>query len=197
VSGDLTEPHLGLSTEDRQELQLNIKAIIHSAADVKFDRRLSEAFNINVEGTRNMLELATACKKLDVFLHVSTAYANCIKPHMEDRIYTEDEDMAKISAFTLSKMQEMESKPGFDQKKYLGKWPNTYCFTKVLQVSYESNYITLCLQGVAEQLVWKYSNCFPIAVVRPSIIVGAIRDPIPGWLEGFNGPTGKALQHTL
>jgi len=28
--------------------------------------------------------------------------------------------------------------------------------------------------------------------VRPSIIVAAINDPVPGWVEGFNGPIGKA-----
>jgi len=98
---------------------------------VKFDRKLSEAFSINVDGTRNVLELAKKCSKLQVFLHVSTAYVHCIHPHIEERIYIDDEQLAQGATATLADMQEMENAKGFDQQKFLGKWPNTYCFTKV------------------------------------------------------------------
>jgi len=131
VAGDLTSPGLGLSADDEAELKENIQVVLHSAADVKFDRKLSEAFAINVEGTRHVLELASAAKQLSVFLHVSTAYAHCNRKHMDDRIFTEESELAAATSFTLAGVQEMEEKPGFNRQKYLGTWPNTYCYTKV------------------------------------------------------------------
>jgi fatty acyl-CoA reductase len=41
--------------------------------------------------------------------------------------------------------------------------------------------------------VSKYSSSFAVAVVRPSVIVGAWRDPLPGWVEGFSGVTGETV----
>jgi long-chain acyl-CoA synthetase len=51
-----------------------VRAIVHSAADVAFDRPLDEAREINVGGARRMVELAQQCPNLDRFVHVSTAY---------------------------------------------------------------------------------------------------------------------------
>ncbi len=44
---------------------------------------------------------------------------------------------------------------------------------------------------MAEQTVQEYSDSIPIAVVRPSIIIGAIKDPVPGWAEGLHGMNGE------
>ena len=30
----------------------------------------------------------------------------------------------------------------------------------------------------------------PIVIIRPSIVVAAWKEPLPGWLENLNGPTG-------
>ena len=34
-------------------------------------------------------------------------------------------------------------------------------------------------------------GCLPIVVIRPSIVVAAWREPLPGWLDNLNGPTGS------
>ena len=31
----------------------------------------------------------------------------------------------------------------------------------------------------------------PLAIVRPSIVTAARQEPIPGWVDNLNGPTGK------
>jgi long-chain acyl-CoA synthetase len=51
-----------------------VRTIIHSAADVAFDRPLEEARAINVGGAGKMLALARECPNLQRFVHVSTAY---------------------------------------------------------------------------------------------------------------------------
>ena len=30
----------------------------------------------------------------------------------------------------------------------------------------------------------------PLVIIRPSIVVGAWQEPVPGWIDNFNGPTG-------
>ena len=77
VSGDLTQEHLGMSPEDRYKVTENVQVILNSAASINFDDPLHKALNINYHGSQRMLQLAKECKHLEVFSHISTAYANC------------------------------------------------------------------------------------------------------------------------
>jgi len=73
-AADLTQPGLGLGAGRREEIGAHVSEIIHAAASVSFTLPLEEARSINVEGTRQMLELAAECSTLTRFAHVSTAY---------------------------------------------------------------------------------------------------------------------------
>jgi thioester reductase-like protein len=73
VAGDLTAPRLGLG-ERHDRLAAQVGAVIHSAASVSFDLPLDEARGINVEGTRRVLEFASAVPGLERLTYVSTAY---------------------------------------------------------------------------------------------------------------------------
>jgi alcohol-forming fatty acyl-CoA reductase len=43
---------------------------------------------------------------------------------------------------------------------------------------------------LAEQVAYDYRDKIPIVVMRPSIIMNAVNEPIPGWVEGIsNGIT--------
>jgi thioester reductase-like protein len=76
-AGELTAPLLGLDRGRFERLACEVDTIIHSAASVSFALPLSEAREINVEGTRHMLEfasLARECGGLERYGHISTAY---------------------------------------------------------------------------------------------------------------------------
>jgi thioester reductase-like protein len=73
LAGDVTAPRLGLGDRWAQ-LAGRVGSIVHGAASVAFDLSLDESRRINVEGTRQMLELARACPRLERFTYVSTAY---------------------------------------------------------------------------------------------------------------------------
>jgi thioester reductase-like protein len=76
-AADLTAPGLGLSAITRDRLAGSIGAVVHCAASISFDLELDDARRINVEGTREVLELAEEAAEhgsLDRFVHVSTAY---------------------------------------------------------------------------------------------------------------------------
>ncbi len=73
VSADLTAETLDVDVSE-------VRAIIHSAADVSFDRPLEEARAINVNGPRLMVELGRRAPRLERFVHVSTAYVGGTRP---------------------------------------------------------------------------------------------------------------------
>jgi long-chain acyl-CoA synthetase len=77
VAADLESPGLGLSEATRDELTASIGAVVHCAASVSFSLELEDARRINVEGTREILQLAKEARdygRLDRVVHVSTAY---------------------------------------------------------------------------------------------------------------------------
>lgn len=74
--GDITEPGLGLSAEDRGWVARHCDMVLHNAASLEFEATSGEdgePWRSNLGGTRNMLEL---CRETGIadFHHVSTAY---------------------------------------------------------------------------------------------------------------------------
>jgi len=51
---------------------------------------------LNVLATQKMLALAHRMKHLEVFLHVSTAYANCDRELIEEVVYTPPVDYRRL-----------------------------------------------------------------------------------------------------
>jgi thioester reductase-like protein len=77
VAAELTEPGLGLGERRSRELADEVSTIVHSAASVSFTLPLQEAREINLDGTRRMLEFAQLAQErggLERYGHVSTAY---------------------------------------------------------------------------------------------------------------------------
>ena len=70
VDGDITSSHLGLSDEDYSALGNSINTVIHSAALVKHYGIYQEFKEINVNGTKNMVEFAKEFHAK--LLHIST-----------------------------------------------------------------------------------------------------------------------------
>jgi len=72
--GDIVDMHLGLSGEEYRKLASEVTHIFHLAAIsyMGVDRRTLE--RVNVDGTRNVLELARDAKKLVRLCHVSTVH---------------------------------------------------------------------------------------------------------------------------
>lgn len=73
VSGDISQPHLGLAEEERVRLQQEVDIVINSAAVVSFDAPLTEALELNIRGAQRVAEFAAGCDRA-VLMHVSTAY---------------------------------------------------------------------------------------------------------------------------
>lgn len=174
VPGDCSITGLGLSIIDRQRLISKINIIFHVAATVNFNEQIKLAYRINVNGTRDVLNLAREIINLQSLIHVSTAYANCPKKEINEKIYDHPLRFSDMEAI-LEKMTKEES--DLCTAKILGEWPNTYTFTKAL----------------AESLIKSRSNGLPIGIFRPSIIISTYREPMAGWIDNIYGPTGVAV----
>jgi len=76
LTGDIVDMHLGLSGDEYQKLCDEVTDIFHLAAISYLGVPKETAWRVNVDGTRNVLELATDCQKLRRFNHFSTCYVS-------------------------------------------------------------------------------------------------------------------------
>jgi nucleoside-diphosphate-sugar epimerase len=74
LKGDITCPHLGLDDHTYAELTQSITEIIHCAAETRFGALLECARRTNTAGTREILDLALACPRLQKVAYISTVY---------------------------------------------------------------------------------------------------------------------------
>ncbi|XP_067626555.1 putative fatty acyl-CoA reductase CG8306 [Eurosta solidaginis] len=171
IEGDVGQDHLGISETERQVLINNVHVVFHSAATLDFFQSLKETTNINLLGTRRVVELCKQLTKLEALVHVSSAYVNSYITEVEEKLYPAPDDPEKVIqlAETLSDEALKELEP-----KLLKDHPNTYTFTKHL----------------AEHEVAKEASRFPCGIVRPSMITAAWKQPLPGWTVSKNGPQG-------
>lgn len=132
----------------------------------------------NVKATKWVLDLCKEIKNLEVFVHVSTAYAYCQKSLSGEVIYP-----MKVDVDEILKASESMDNEAFEAKysKYLEDRPNTYTFTKAL----------------AEQYIKNHGTGLTIGIARPSIITATWKEPLPGWGDTINGPSGACLLGSL
>jgi fatty acyl-CoA reductase len=102
---------------------------------------------------------------------VSTAYCNCDRTDVDELIYPAPHCPEQIISCTswMDNGLVEELTP-----KLIANRPNTYTFTKAL----------------AESMLQTESGSLPVAIVRPSIVLSSFREPIAGWVDNWNGPTG-------
>ncbi|XP_076257201.1 putative fatty acyl-CoA reductase CG5065 isoform X1 [Rhynchophorus ferrugineus] len=175
LTGDVSMPNLGLTDQDLRYLLENVDIVFHSAATVKFNEKLKDAVMLNTLATKHLLEICSQMKKLKSFVHISTAFSNADRKTIEEKVYTPNYNADTIIYLIQNLPEEfIES----ISEILLGEHPNTYTFTKVL----------------AEQIVLNYSNLVPVAIVRPSIITAAWKEPYPGWVDNISGITGILME---
>lgn len=169
VSGDATIKDLALSPEIKQRIFKEVTVVFNAAANVKFSLTLKDAITINTGGTTNVLNFVKQIQHLEVFVHVSTAYSQSKYRVLEEKSYPtsiEPEIMMQIASNLPEDIVEL-IKP-----KVLGELPNTYTYSKSL----------------SELMV--HRSGLPAGIARPSIVGPSYKEPLAGWVDNMNGPTG-------
>uniref|UniRef100_A0A669R1Q8 Fatty acyl-CoA reductase n=1 Tax=Phasianus colchicus TaxID=9054 RepID=A0A669R1Q8_PHACC len=171
ITSELTQPELDLSNPVKEKLIECINIIFHCAATVRFNETLRDAVQLNVLSTKQLLSLAQQMTNLEVFMHVSTAYAYCNRKHIEEIVYPPPVDPKKL----MDSLEWMDDSLVNDiTPKLIGDRPNTYTYTKAL----------------AEYVVQQEGARLNTAIIRPSIVGASWKEPFPGWIDNFNGPSG-------
>uniref|UniRef100_A0AAA9TSB4 Fatty acyl-CoA reductase n=1 Tax=Bos taurus TaxID=9913 RepID=A0AAA9TSB4_BOVIN len=171
INSELTQPKLALSEEDKEIIIDSTNIIFHCAATVRFNENLRDAVQLNVIATRQLILLAQQMKNLEVFMHVSTAYAYCNRKHIDEVVYPPPVDPKKL----IDSLEWMDDGLVNDiTPKLIGDRPNTYIYTKAL----------------AEYVVQQEGAKLNVVIVRPSIVGASWKEPFPGWIDNFNGPSG-------
>ena len=155
IKGELDLDNLGLQNDDKDILIKETDIIIHNAANVKFNERVNVLLRINVLGTKKLLDLACQCKKLESFMYVSTAFSHCYKLELEERLFPSPVDLKMVYNLIEADTNVENGLSPEAVKILLGKYPNTYTFTK----------------SIAEDIIRQYSekNTFACGIFRPSI----------------------------
>lgn len=171
IAGDCSLPGLGLSVSSRNALINEVNIIFHGAATVRFDEHIRVAMNINVSGTKELLNLARKITNLKVMAHVSTAYSNCNRLYVEEKFYDPIKNYEDVLELISSKNdQELQDMT----PEIIGDLPNTYAFTKSL----------------AEDVIRREAQDLPILVFRPTVVIATYREPVRAWIDNVYGPTG-------
>ena len=76
VTGDITQPGLGIGESDARRLRQSLTGCYHLAAVYDLAVKREIGMRINVEGTRNVVEFLQGAPKLARFDYVSTAYVS-------------------------------------------------------------------------------------------------------------------------
>ncbi|KAL8568138.1 hypothetical protein ACOMHN_027661 [Nucella lapillus] len=171
VCGDILEPNFGMSAEDQHRVCENTSVVFHSAATIKFDEELKLSVQMNVVGVRHLSKLCRRMSQLQSLVHVSTAYANCDREQVAEQVYDPPLHPCKL----IDAMEWMDSETVEAlTRKLIGSRPNTYTYTKAM----------------GETLLLEETKGLPVAIVRPSIVGASWEEPLPGWVDNLNGPTG-------
>ncbi|KAH8310247.1 hypothetical protein KR044_000233, partial [Drosophila immigrans] len=171
IAGDCQMPDLGISSADRKLLADEAQILLHLAATVSFDERLHVALDINTRGTQLIVQLAKEMRHLEALVHVSTAYSNCVLKHIGESFYPNNLPCTFDKALELRQLLSSELLDKLTPA-LLGKYPNTYTFTKAL----------------AEQVVQREGADLPVCIFRPAMILTAYKEPTPGWVDNLLGP---------
>ncbi|CAF4887390.1 unnamed protein product [Pieris macdunnoughi] len=174
IPADCEAPGLGLSIHHRQTIVEKVHVIFHSAATVKFDEHLRAALVTNVQAPLYLLQLAREMKGLKVFMHISTAYSNSHLSSIEEKFYPIEADCLHLQQM-IDKLTDNQINDALPQ--ILGKWPNTYTFTKAL----------------TEKELRKSCAGVPLGIFRPAIVTSTVKEPLKCWLDNMYGPTGVAV----
>ncbi|KAI9107734.1 hypothetical protein K1719_021397 [Acacia pycnantha] len=194
VAGDVSVANLRIENENLEKMWEEIDIIANFAGNTNFDERFDTAMEINTMGALHVLNFAKSCRRIQVFLHVSTAYV-CGEPKEGEVIREEpfrmgqtlngaskvlDIDAEKSlmqttieqlrSQYTDNDMAITSVMKDFGIKRAnLYGWPNTYVFTKAM----------------GEMLLSHFKNEIPLIIIRPTMITSTYKEPFPGWIEGL------------
>ncbi len=196
VRGDSSMSRMGMNDKDYVHLSSEIDYVVNSAASTDFMNRLDRAIETNTISVKNIVKFISGSQRARL-LHISTCYVNETgtgdvnedfyeqPAHASKRLpYKADGrvDLNKVLAqleHIVNEKRALHSrdpvaleaslvKAGWDFARAHG-WYNVYTFTKWL----------------GENVLRDAAGSIHATILRPSIVESCLREPSPGWIEGW------------
>ncbi|KAB2631473.1 fatty acyl-CoA reductase 2 [Pyrus ussuriensis x Pyrus communis] len=194
VVGNACESDLGIEDDVASLISKEVDVIVNCAANTTFHERYDVGIDINTKGPCHLMAFAKKCKKLKLFLQVSTAYVNgqrqgrimekpfCIRESIAGEKHksetppgfypldVENEiNLASNSkgAYENNEVAQKMKELGLERARKYG-WQDTYVFTKAM----------------GEMMINNMRGDTPVVMIRPSVIESTCKEPFPGWMEG-------------
>ncbi|KAJ8969158.1 hypothetical protein NQ314_001899 [Rhamnusium bicolor] len=171
LAGDVNTDGLGLKANDVDLLINNANIVFHMAATLKLEAKLNDAIEQNTTGTARVIDVCKKIKNLKAFIHFSTAFCSADLDVFEEKVYSNKDnprDVINISKWLTPDTLDIAT------PSIIAPHPNTYTYSKRL----------------AETLVADELDNMPVCIVRPSIVIPSMEEPVPGWVDSLNGPIG-------
>lgn len=87
VFGDITSIQLGLSDEQYQRVISSTNIVFHMAASLKLEATLKPNVEMNLTGTKHVIDVCKRMKNLLTVIHLSTAFCNCDQEELKEEVY--------------------------------------------------------------------------------------------------------------
>ncbi|KAL7201778.1 hypothetical protein ACSBR1_033475 [Camellia fascicularis] len=217
VVGNVCKDNLALE-DVADAIKNEVDVIINSAANTNFDERLlpfisliihistltklyDVALDINTKGPSNLMSFAKKCKKIKLFLHVSTVvnivFQNfrhivmlfhngerqgqimekpmCIGDSIAEESSTSAVDVENEMKLVLNSKKCLEDKAVTPKMKELG-------MERAKKYGWQNTYVFTKAMG--EMLIDDTRGDIPLVIIRPSVIGSTDKEPFPGWIEG-------------
>lgn len=210
-AADIGRKRLGLDDINYEEIASGLDLIIHSAALVNWDERLDRSIQNNTLGARHVLQLARHAGHAKL-VHVSTCWVHgqrrgrCPENIAQTEVSVDEEVQAALSFGVQAENESHQSEvhellkreaqlrhvPSDSSREALQeelrvRWVHKrvadWGVRRATANGWWDNYTYS--KALAEALLAREHGSVPVAVVRPSGITGALKDPEPGWTDAY------------
>lgn len=183
---------LCIADTDRNMIIETMNVFLNALADVNFNRGLRKAAYNNCSTALEWMDLYNQCKNVIQYTYVSTAFTGFHRAGKQFENIQEDFHIVKECGHTFEQCEETYYDitcgcPSVSSLK-LGVFENSYTYTK----------------NLTELLLAKRIKSGKLFIVRPSIIVSAVKSPYRGWgaFQTFNAfilgiITGRCLFYCM
>ncbi|KAH9673907.1 Fatty acyl-CoA reductase 2 [Citrus sinensis] len=210
VVGNISEINLGLEGNLATVIANEVDVIINSAASITFHERYDIAIDINTRGPSHVMNFTKKCKKVKVFVHMSTG--KCLKPimftavsknlsfangkrqgrTMEKPFYMGD-TIARELNFNNSKTEPkldvekeiglaMKSKKALENDEDARKKMKELGLERARKYGWHDTYSFTKAMG--EMMIDTMKENISVVIIRPTLIQSTYKEPFPGWIEG-------------
>ncbi|KAH9723822.1 putative fatty acyl-CoA reductase 4 [Citrus sinensis] len=214
VPGDILYEDLGIKDSNlKEEIYRQIDLVVNVAAITKFDERYDALLDTNTMGAFHVLSFAKNCAKIQMLVHLSTAYMCGEKSGLiPENSFTMGEmvkwprklDIMAEKQLVEQKLNQLQTTGAAEDEvtsimKDLG--------TERFQYRYENNVVVFsnkfdfCFyymakwygwpntyvftKAMGEMLLDHYKDNLPIIIIHPTMITSTYKEPFLGWIEGL------------